>query len=76
MYLLEGDEVIEEAKSVEDFDVCGKGDGLYADKSRDCRFYFKCIFTQTRFSRKIEMSCPKNMYFNDIEKECTTKKAC
>lgn len=57
-------------------DICANGDGLYADKSRDCKFYFKCLFTGTRFSRKIETACPNNMYFNDVERKCTTKNIC
>ena len=56
--------------------ICSDGDGMYADKSRDCKFYYKCIFTGTKYARKIEASCSPNTYFNNKERKCTSDFNC
>ena len=57
--------------------VCqDNGDGYYADKSRGCKFYFKCLFMSTKFERITELKCPENSFFNDETKECDIVNNC
>jgi hypothetical protein len=56
--------------------ICSKGDGVYADITRGCKFYYECSFIRTKYARYYEMLCPDNTFFNQKTKTCNLKKPC
>lgn len=56
--------------------ICSKGDGVYADTTRGCKFYYECSFIRTKYARYYEMLCPDNTFFNQKTKTCNLKKPC
>jgi hypothetical protein len=71
--VVKGNGLISNAKLIS---ICTKGDGVYADTSRGCKFYYECSFIRTKYARYIEMVCPDNRYFNQKTKSCSLSTAC
>ena len=57
-----------EAKKVKQNDeekkYCPNGDGQYADRDKECKGYYVCLYTGTKNFNLQRFDCPETTYFN------------
>ena len=45
-------------------------DGFFADKSTNCRTFYRCLWSRTSLAKKVEYTCPDGTLFNQAVMVC------